>query len=133
MFLGDLPEWLRGLAHRLNREGFFSQVPDQVIVNEYEPGQGIAPHIDCEPCFEDTIVSISLGSQCIMDFYAIETDTVIQQPLQQRSMICIKDEARYNWKHGIAPRKSDVIDDERIARHRRISLTFRKVVLTHSK
>lgn len=134
MYLGNLPEWLQRLSHRLEHEGFFKQSPDQVIINEYTPSQGITPHIDCEPCFEDTIVSISLGSQCIMDFYSIEEDTVLHQTLQKRSLICLQGEARYKWKHGIVARKSDVINGERLLRQRRISLTFRKVILvTQSK
>ena len=39
-----------------------------MIVNEYEPGQGINPHIDNTNLFRDTIVSVSLGSPTIMIF-----------------------------------------------------------------
>ena len=59
-YLGPLPVWLRTLAERLQKEGLFQAQPDQVIVNEYLPGQGIASHVDCEPCFGDTIASLSL-------------------------------------------------------------------------
>src|SRR5688572_967890 len=62
MFIGGLPAWLQGLAESLHRNGYIGKIPDQVIINEYEPGQGIAPHVDCEPCFGDTILSMSLGS-----------------------------------------------------------------------
>jgi len=62
MFLGQLPDWLESIASRLHEEGFIDAEPDQVIINEYYPGQGIAPHVDCEPCFGDTIISLSLGS-----------------------------------------------------------------------
>lgn len=44
-YLGLLPEWLKPLGRRLFDEGIFPAVPDQVIVNEYEPGQGISPHL----------------------------------------------------------------------------------------
>ena len=37
-------------------------------------------------------------------------------------------EARYEWKHAIAPRKRDVIDGMVIERGRRVSLTLRKVI-----
>ena len=130
IYLGDLPDWLMPLARRLQRENLFGMLPDQVIINEYEVGQGIAPHIDCEPCFEDTIVSISLGSQCVMDFYSMNDDSVLHQPLAQRSLLRMSGKARYDWKHGVVARKSDVINDERIQRERRISLTFRKVILS---
>ena len=61
MHIGELPEWLNRLSEKLYEDGYMPEVADQVIVNEYLPGQGIASHIDCEPCFEDTIVSLSLG------------------------------------------------------------------------
>jgi len=73
MKLGELPDWAEVIAVHLEREGFFSEKHDQLIVNEYETGQGIAPHVDCEPCFADTTVSISLGSICVMDFIHTQT------------------------------------------------------------
>jgi hypothetical protein len=36
-------------------------------------------------------------------------------------------EARYNWLHSIAQRKVDRVDGLLRFRHRRVSLTFRKV------
>lgn len=41
---------------------------DQLIVNQYEPGQGIESHIDKPALFEGIIASISLGSDCFMEF-----------------------------------------------------------------
>ena len=75
MHLGALPHWLQTLADALANDNFIKDIPDQVIVNEYYPGQGIAPHIDCEPCFTDTVVSISLGSSCMMNFSHVGTET----------------------------------------------------------
>jgi alkylated DNA repair dioxygenase AlkB len=132
MFIGGLPEWLQSLANQLKQDGCIAEVPDQVIINEYEAGQGIAPHVDCEPCFGDTILSLSLGSACVMDFYALKSEEVLHQLLAPCSLLIMEKEARYNWKHGIMPRKSDSFEGKTIQRGRRISLTFRKVVL-HSK
>lgn len=70
MRLGPLPDWLVEYCQGLYDKGHFSKLPDQVIINEYQPGQGIASHIDCAPCFEDTIASVSLGSPCVMGFTA---------------------------------------------------------------
>tara|TARA_R110002020_G_scaffold27552_5_gene88813 strand:- start:1400 stop:1903 length:504 start_codon:yes stop_codon:yes gene_type:complete len=107
-YLGALPDWLLPIARRLVADGFFAAMPDQVIVNEYLPGQGIAPHVDCESCFGDTIASVSLGSTCLL---------------------LLQGEARYGWKHGIAARKTDVVDGVKRPRARRIPLTFRTVVI----
>ncbi|ABV78930.1 Alkylated DNA repair protein [Rickettsia bellii OSU 85-389] len=54
-FLGMLPQWLQTLCDSLHKQNIFHEIPDQVIINEYMPGQGIAPHTDCISCFSDTI------------------------------------------------------------------------------
>jgi alkylated DNA repair dioxygenase AlkB len=132
MYIGGLPDWLQTLAERLKQDRCIAEVPDQVIINEYQAGQGIAPHVDCEPCFGDTILSLSLGSACTMGLYNLKTDKVLHQILEPCSLVIMEKEARYDWKHGIAARKSDTVEGITIPRGRRISLTFRKVVL-HSK
>ncbi len=130
MRIGQLPEWLQKLGRKLYEDDYMAAEPDQVIVNEYEPGQGISSHIDCEPCFANMIVSLSLGSGCIMDF-TNKRDKAKKIPvwLAPRSIIVLKDEARYGWLHGIAPRKSDTWTGQTYERQRRVSLTFRKVIL----
>ena len=128
MRIGHLPEWLQTLGQRLHKDGYLLAEPDQVIVNEYEPGQGISSHIDCEPCFANMIVSLSLGSGCIMDFTnKLDKTKKIPIWLAPRSIIILRDEARYGWLHGIAPRKLDTWEGQTYERQRRVSLTFRKV------
>lgn len=56
-----LPEWMQPLAVRLVSERIFARTPEQVIVNEYRPGQGIAAHVD-HPAFGPAIASLSLAS-----------------------------------------------------------------------
>lgn len=129
MHIGELPGWAELIAGKLHSEGHFIVRPDQLIINEYLPGQGITPHIDCEPCFDDTIVSISLGSPCVMDFTNKETFEKIPVLLAPRSMVVLKGESRYNWMHGIAARKKDRYEGNIYQRDRRISLTFRKTIL----
>lgn len=125
-----LPDWALRLGKRMYDEKIIDFIPDQLIVNEYEPGQGIAPHIDCEPCFESVIVSVSLGSSCVMDFYAKEDQMAKKSILlSPRSLIVLTGESRYQWLHGIANRKSDKYKGEIVKRTRRVSLTFRKVIL----
>lgn len=129
MRVGPLPLWLQQLAQRLHDDGHIAVVPDQVIVNEYTPGQGIADHIDCEPCFGDTIISLSLGSGCIMNFTRKTDDYRIPVWLEPRSIVVLKGAARNTWKHGIPPRKTDEVNGQKFERTTRISLTFRKVIL----
>lgn len=128
MYLGALPDWAQTLAERVHADGFAPALPDQVIVNEYQPGQGIAAHVDCVPCFADTILSISLGSACVMDFTALKGNDAQHYLLEAGSLLVMQGEARYEWKHAIAPRKRDLIDGTLIERGRRVSLTLRKVI-----
>lgn len=125
LYLGALPEWLVSLAERLVTEGLFKNIPDQVIINEYIAGQGISPHIDCIPCFGETIASLSLGSPCIMDFSKDSEKHALT--LEPHSLLILSGNARYAWQHGIAGRKTDKHDGKTIHRTRRLSLTFRNV------
>lgn len=125
MRLGALPSWINEFALKLFELGHFEDIPDQVIINEYMPGQGITPHIDCEPCFGKTIASISMGSQCIMEF--AKEGKKLNVILEQRSMIIIQSDARLHWTHSIPSRKSDIINGVSRQRSRRVSMTFRKV------
>jgi alkylated DNA repair dioxygenase AlkB len=126
---GDFPNWACGLATQLVAEGVFDQMPDQCIVNEYVPGQGIGAHVDCEPCFGDVIASVSLNSACVMDFTHVENNRKVSVPLMPNSLLIMRGEARYQWRHGIASRKTDRIYGVLLQRNRRVSVTFRKVIV----
>lgn len=128
-YLGPLPAWLQPICQKLHDDSIFPQAPDQVIVNEYEPGQGISAHIDCVPCFDDTIASLSLGSTCVMDFANPKTGAKKSILLEEGSLIILTGEARYEWTHAIAGKKSDIVNGMKFYRGRRASLTFRNVIL----
>ena len=122
MYIGTLPKWLKDLAVQLNNDGLCEEVPDQVIINEYQPGQGIAAHIDCESCFGPRIFSLSLGSAAIMEFTR-EGESKKEILLERRSLVMMYGDARSIWKHSIPSR----LKDKGIERGTRISLTFRNV------
>ena len=123
-----VPAWAAELAERLHAEGYTAEPPDQVIVNEYEPGQGISAHVDCVPCFGPAVAAISLGSSCVMDFIAPGGATRVGVPLEPGSLSVMTGESRYTWKHAIVARKSDPGPFGRVQRGRRVSVTFRTVV-----
>jgi alkylated DNA repair dioxygenase AlkB len=127
--LGELPAWAVAVADVLRERELVPRPPDQVIVNEYEPGQGISNHIDCEPCFDGHVASVSLGSACVMNFTRCAPGEVVPVLLQPGSVVVLAGEARYAWMHGIPARKSDTFGGRTLARSRRVSLTFRKVIL----
>ena len=124
--IGDLPDWIAPICDRLaHTEGMFAACPDQLIVNEYKPGQGITPHTD-SGCFGAVVASLSLGSDCLMD---IETPAEkFPIVLQRKSLLVLQGDSRNVWKHAIALRKTDIQADEKILRQRRVSLTFRTVL-----
>ncbi len=130
MKISQLPNWLFDFSKKLYQQGIFSEIPDQVIINEYLPGQGISNHIDCPPCFSDTIASLSLGSECVMYLTnKANENEKIPCLLQPNSVLVLKEDARYCWMHGIKAVKTDNYNGKKIVRQRRVSLTFRKVIM----
>lgn len=103
--IGALSPPLTSLAARLVGEGLLGVLPDQAIVNEYLPGQGIAAHVDCEPCFGDEIATVSLLSDVPMAFRRLGGDVVFERWLERRSVCVLSGESRYGWTHGIAKRR----------------------------
>ena len=119
-----IPEWGLRLAERLFDDGITPVPFDQMLVNEYQPGQGISLHRDYAP-FGRTVVSLSLLSPCVMDFRRAADNARERLLLERRSLIALSDEARYEWEHGIAARKKDVWHGLPVERGRRLSVTFR--------
>lgn len=127
--LGPLPEPLEALAERIHQAGHMAGVPDQAIVNEYLPGQGIAAHIDCEPCFGPEIATLSLGDAYPMRFTRPTTGEAREVWLPVGSLCVMSGPARHEWRHEIARRRSDPTPAGRRPRGRRVSVTFRTVVV----
>ena len=108
--------------------GLILERPDQCTVNRYEPGQGIPPHIDTHSCCTDTIMSLSLCSDVVMNFVNASSGEIsviedinrdkqdgssykgsIPVLLPRRSLLIMSGESRYAYTHGIAIRQSDII------------------------
>jgi alkylated DNA repair dioxygenase AlkB len=127
-FLGKLPSFCEFVLERVKEQKLIKVEPDQLIVNEYLPGQGISPHIDKVDFFEEDIMSLSLGSDVLMTFTnAKNPNQNVDVLLKRASLLCISGEARYGWKHSISQKKSDMINGKKVRRTTRVSLTFRKV------
>ncbi|XP_066910679.1 alkylated DNA repair protein alkB homolog 8-like isoform X2 [Clytia hemisphaerica] len=137
-----IPRICQQLLDKMLTDGLIHEIPDQLTINQYRPGQGIPAHVDTHSAFEDGIFSLTLNSLVAMDFTNPEgrTKSVF---LARRSLLAMKGESRYLWSHGITPRKHDIVfckdptqntEDEN-AKHLtmrergiRISLTFRKIL-----
>lgn len=124
LYLGPLPSWIQGIAADLQKQGWFPEVPDQVIVNEYLPGQGISMHMDRE-CFGPVVATLSLGDEYPMKFVPLRgtTGQPFEMPLPMGSILILSDTARNGWMHGIAKQTHD----QGRPRKRRVSITFRTV------
>lgn len=139
----SLPTWADFLWQRLMDQKHLFFAPDQMIVNEYEAGQGIAAHVDNVTQFEDGIVSVSLASDIVMQFCKKKQNKRKQKKSEEKeeeekeeqekelwlprcSALILHGESRYEWKHGIAARKQD----HGKPRQRRVSITFRRMKRT---
>ena len=94
MRIGPLPDWLQTLAERLYEAGCFDRAPEQVIINEYEPGQGIAMHAD-HLGFGPAVAMVSLGDDWEMDFSRSgEGKRTASLLLERESALALTGEAR---------------------------------------
>jgi alkylated DNA repair dioxygenase AlkB len=122
--IATFPGWLAELAQQVGRDAGFERFPENCVINEYLPGQGIAPHKDYLN-FGSKVACVSLGSHVSLDFYSADRKEKRTVDVPARSLWVIEGEARYEWLHGIAPRLHDKIGNERRKRGTRVSITFR--------
>lgn len=127
--MGPLPDFCKDVTARLVTSGIYAKYsPDQMIINHYAPGQGIFPHVDSIKCFDDIIVSIGLGSSCIMKFLNSSTNQDLDVFFERRTAVVLTGDARYVWRHGIPSVTEDNYNGAVYKRKPRISLTWRKVL-----
>ena len=126
----SIPPFCQELIKRMAVYISDKDIPDSVIINEYEAGQGIMPHIDSPKIFGKVIFSLSLLSECLMlfqkDKHTVQSsDFTVRLP--RRSLLMLEDDIRYNWNHSISKDTVEFYNGEQIVRSRRVSLTFRKI------
>ncbi|XP_061420048.1 alkylated DNA repair protein alkB homolog 8 [Lethenteron reissneri] len=103
-----VPAMCDELTDKCLSAGYIQHRPNQLTVNQYQPGQGIPPHIDTHSAFEDGIMSLSLGASTVMEFRHPDGSHA-SVLLPRRSLLVMAGESRYLWSHGITPRKFDVV------------------------
>ena len=119
-----LPDWLLPLASRIAEDGLLERFPENCVINDYQPGQGIALHKDY-PAFGPTVVALGLGAPVLFDLEEPRSRRRVSIDLAPRSCLVMGGPARSRWRHGIAARKTEVIEGQRRPRVRRVSITFR--------
>ena len=125
-YIGQLPEWLDKYIFKIFKKGYINQYPNQVTINRYLPGEGIASHIDVPRIFAEKLYSISIGSGCSM-FFEAEKDYHMYY-LPRKTFMLMEGDARYKYKHGIRRNHIDIVDEKEITRGIRYSITFRNVI-----
>ena len=104
----ELPKSIKALCPKLG----LPYVPTSITVNEYYAGQSLGLHIDEKLC--GPIISVlSLVSEATMRFEKDGISHYIKLPA--RSLIHMRGDSRYKWKHGVEPLKAA-----------RMSIVFRK-------
>jgi hypothetical protein len=122
-----LPDWLEEMCSAVAGTGLFGlseHSPNHVLINEYQPAEGIMHHTD-GPVYVNRVVIISLGSSAVMTFRrrvstaeigaaregdeGRHSDTspnssdsgVLSVVLRPRSVLFFSDEVYSHYMHGI--------------------------------
>ncbi|EAS32901.3 Alkbh6 protein [Coccidioides immitis RS] len=125
-----LPAWLvTPVITRFQKLAIFSasphKAPNHVLINEYQPGQGIMPHED-GPAYHPLVATVSIGAPIVLDIYEKKNDgqqvpsmtkdtssadtgkaplyRILQEP---RSLLITTDKLYTDYMHGIAEKTSD--------------------------
>ncbi|XP_051551491.1 alpha-ketoglutarate-dependent dioxygenase alkB homolog 6-like [Myxocyprinus asiaticus] len=152
MLAEKLPEWLK-YTEKISALGAFAgKTANQVLVNEYKPGEGIMPHED-GPLYHPTVTAISLGYHTLLDFYRPVCQTQLEIPqteesrymlsllVLRQSLLILQDDMYKCYLHGIQGVCEDTLSEhvvnlssaggqvgDTLARGTRISLTIRHIL-----
>lgn len=138
-----MPSWLQVYVDKIaNLNIFDGQRPNQVLVNEYLPGQGIMPHTD-GPLFFPIVTTISCGSHTVLEFLENNEKRakICDLLLERCSLVIIKDDMYTKYLHSIREVDEDLVAgcanldncmqkyslNEKLKRDTRVSLTIRNV------
>ncbi|XP_005987841.1 alpha-ketoglutarate-dependent dioxygenase alkB homolog 6 [Latimeria chalumnae] len=133
MVAEKLPDWLEKYTEKVSSLGVFGgKVANHVLINEYNPMEGIMPHED-GPLYFPTVTTISLGSHALLDFYqpiskkekteqAVgdnescpqmeENRYFLSLLLAPRSLLILQDDMYVQYLHGIKPVREDVVTEK---------------------
>ncbi|KAK2801178.1 hypothetical protein FQN51_005493 [Onygenales sp. PD_10] len=128
LLASPLPPWLDSpIISRFTKLGIFSdtphQAPNHVLINEYQPGQGIMPHED-GPAYHPIVATVSLGAPIVLEMSKKNGDELARQTqghetagemtvsrfriLQEpRSLLITTGKLYTDFLHGIEEREKD--------------------------
>ena len=114
-----LPPYLATVVAQLVHDKAFglAETPNHVLINEYNPGQGIMPHRD-GPLYHPRVAIISLGGTVVMDLTPPMGDgDPLQVVLRPGSLLIFEDDIYQTWMHGIAETGDDMVGERAINAH----------------
>ncbi len=105
-----LPGWVQSVCDELVRVGVFSREwpPNHVLLNEYQPGQGIEAHKD-GPLYAPNVAILSLSSHATFEFVADDAQRrpVASLLLPPRGLLVFTDDAYERYMHRVPAVQSD--------------------------
>lgn len=116
-----IPDYLENLVHAKRINDIVGtaliKIPfEQVIINEYQPGQQIAYHTDHTKLFGPIIACVTVGESVPIHFKHGETIKGIN--VEEGSMYIMTGDARYKWRHSL----------KNCSDNNRYSITYRTIV-----
>ena len=108
MHAEPLPPWVASVCDALVAAGVFDAdaPPNHVLLNEYQPGQGIDAHRD-GPLYAPRVAILSLCSHCAFEFLRNDAarDAVCSLLLPPRGVLVFSDDAYHELLHGARRRR----------------------------
>jgi len=110
-----LPAWVQSVCEQLVRAGVFPEdsPPNHVLLNEYQPGQGIDAHKD-GPLYAARVAILSLGSHTAFEFLEEDTssDVIVRRPLAslllpRRGLLVFEGDAYAHALHSVSRATED--------------------------
>lgn len=123
-----LPPSLQRVGGQLFELGLLPRIPNYVLVNRYEPGQGIHPHVD-DPWYDDGIAVLSIGESALMGF-AANASFCGMTAFYDGTLMAMQREARYRWTHTMFPDDGRYGESVLKRSRTRVAVTFRHVNAT---
>eukprot|EP00798_Chlamydomonas_sp_ICE-L_P014730 gene14730-20774_t len=118
LIAAPFPKWLNPLVHQLHSEYgclFADGAPNHVLINAYQPGEGIMSHED-GPSYISGVAILSLQHPAVIRFRRKQEDGLISPDpecsllLMPRSLLTFSDEAYTHCLHGIDAVEEEVLD-----------------------
>ena len=104
MHAEPLPPWVASVCDALVAAGVFDAdaPPNHVLLNEYQPGQGIDAHRD-GPLYAPRVAILSLCSHCAFEFLRNDAarDAVCSLLLPPRGVLVFSDDAYHELLHTV--------------------------------